>query len=169
MCTYCRRNGTCVGDIRRGSWSVCIPIQGVTVMCRQAELRRWHRFCFMATVWRVPRLFLSSKNYICMKSLAMLRLSLQLARLAASVGQLSPLCGTTLWQPISIFCNYDISAAPFSLQTVDWQTLLSYMPQCVCCDLTFWPLLNLSYLTVHYCNVPHSRSPHNVLHSPSIL
>ena len=62
---------------------MCIPIQGVTVMCRQAELRRWHRFCFMATVWRVPRLFLSSKNYICMKSPAMLRLSLQLARLAA--------------------------------------------------------------------------------------
>ena len=40
------RNGSCVGsDI---SWSVSIPIQELTVVYRQAEHRKRHRFCFMA-------------------------------------------------------------------------------------------------------------------------
>ena len=32
------------------------------------------------------------------------------------------------------------------LQTVEWQTLFSCMPQPVCCDLTLWPLVHLSYI-----------------------
>ena len=35
----------------------------------------------------------------------------------------------------------------------------------VYCDLTLWPLVNFSYITVHYSSLPLA---HNVLHSPSI-
>jgi len=44
----------CGSDIGRGSWSVSIPIQGLTVVYRQAEHRRGHRFCFMAIAWLLP-------------------------------------------------------------------------------------------------------------------
>ena len=33
--------------------AIC-SIQELTVVYRQAEHRRWHRFCFMAIVWRLP-------------------------------------------------------------------------------------------------------------------
>ena len=47
MCTYCTWNGSCVGsDIGMGSWSVSIPTQALKVVYRQAECRRWHKFCY---------------------------------------------------------------------------------------------------------------------------
>ena len=51
MCTYCTKTGSCVGsDIKLGSWSVSIHIQGLTVVYRQTECRRCHKYGFcMAT------------------------------------------------------------------------------------------------------------------------
>ena len=49
----------------------------------------------------------------------------------------------------AILCNCDSSL----LQTVDWQTLFSYMPQPMCCDLTLWPLISLNYIKVQCHNV----------------
>ena len=55
MCTYCTRNGKCVGsDIGIGDWIVSIPIQGLTVMYRQVERRRQHRFCFYVYCMATP-------------------------------------------------------------------------------------------------------------------
>ena len=50
------KDGSCVGsDIGIGSWSMSIPmsipIQDSTVVYRQAEHRRWHRFCFIPIAW----------------------------------------------------------------------------------------------------------------------
>ena len=73
------------------------------------------------------------------------KLSLQFSKVAAWVGQLSPLYGTTLWQAI-------MTCSSLCRCAVDWQTLFSYMPQPVCCDLTLWPLVSLSCLTIQCCN-----------------
>ena len=62
---------------------------------------------FMADVWGSPSAISLRclKSRLCMTSQAVFRLSLQLARVAAEVGQMSPLYSTTPLQVI--LCNHD--------------------------------------------------------------
>ena len=130
MCTYCTRNGSCVdSEVGIGSWSMRIPIQRLTVAGWTQKAAQILPYDF---TWRLPAAIslglLKYKDYAWQASLCW--------DLAYTVSQ-SSCFRLDKWRQLSNLKQlwYQLFSAivtwSYLLQTVDWRTLFSYMPQLV--------------------------------------